>query len=392
MNQSLRNFCLITANYWGFTITDGALRMLVVLHFHSLGFDALKIAFLFLFYEFFGIVTNLFGGYLGARIGLNATMFLGSILQIGALGLLGVPSEYLSVTFVMVVQAISGIAKDLNKMSAKSIVKVFAKDQEGSLFKWVAILTGSKNALKGFGFFAGGTLLALLGFRGAVWFLGGMLLIIMLSTITFLPHDLGKTKAKPKFKDLFSKTPEINILSAARLFLFGSRDLWFVIALPVTMSKLGFSHGHIGGAMACWVIAYGIVQAIAPRIIKNRKNHPPNGRTARILAFAAAVCPIAIAFVLNSGAPPAIVICLGLIGFGFVFALNSSVHSFLILAYSDHDKVAMNVGFYYMANAAGRLLGTMLSGFLFLQGGLTLCLIASSVFLISTFAISFKLP
>lgn len=392
MHQAARHFYLITLNYWAFTITDGALRMLVVLHFYSLGFDALKIAFLFLFYEFFGIITNLFGGYLGARLGLNTTMVVGSLLQILALGLLGVPQSMLTIAYVMTIQAISGIAKDLNKMSAKSIVKVFAQDQQGQLFKWVALLTGSKNALKGLGFFIGGLLLTGLGFKGAVWSLGGMLALILCLTVRFLPKDLGKTKAKPKFRDLFSKTPAINILSAARLFLFGARDLWFVIALPVTMSKLGFSHAQVGAAMAYWVMIYGTVQALAPKILKTRGDSQLGGGMARLLALLAAICPIALAFLLQTQLPPAPVIAIGLLIFGCVFALNSALHSYLVLAYSDHDKVAMNVGFYYMANAAGRLLGTVLSGFFFINGGLTLCLIASTVFLLTTLIISFKLP
>src|SRR5690606_9320458 len=154
---------LITANYWAFTLTDGALRMLVVLHFHGLGYSPLDIALLFLFYEFFGVVTNLVGGWLGAQLGLNRTMNIGLGLQIVALAMLLVPPAWVAVPWVMAAQALSGIAKVLNKMSAKSSVKLLvAEEAQGTLYNWVAILTGSKNALKGVGFFLGGALLALL--------------------------------------------------------------------------------------------------------------------------------------------------------------------------------------------------------------------------------------
>ena len=113
LSAGVRQYLVITGNYWAFTLTDGALRMLVVLHFHSLGYSPLQIALLFLFYEFFGVVTNLVGGWVGARIGLNRTMNIGLGLQVLALCMLLVPSAMLTVTWVMGAQAISGIAKDL---------------------------------------------------------------------------------------------------------------------------------------------------------------------------------------------------------------------------------------------------------------------------------------
>ena len=113
--SSLQQYGIVTTNYWAFTLTDGALRMLVIFYFHSLGYTTLEIAFLFLFYEFFGVITNLYGGWIGARYGLRLTLWVGTLLQIGALLML-IPvssgwSKLLSVIYVMVAQAISGIAK-----------------------------------------------------------------------------------------------------------------------------------------------------------------------------------------------------------------------------------------------------------------------------------------
>src|SRR6056297_2545554 len=169
MTAAIRQYLVITGNYWAFTLTDGALRMLVVLHFHQLGYSPLAIALLFIFYEFFGVVTNLVGGYLGARMGLNRTMNIGLFLQIVALAMLAVPAAMLTVAWVMAAQALSGIAKDLNKMSAKSAIKTLVSQGEAghqALYRWIAVLTGSKNALKGVGFFMGGLLLTLVGFQG----------------------------------------------------------------------------------------------------------------------------------------------------------------------------------------------------------------------------------
>ncbi|PKM00960.1 MAG: MFS transporter, partial [Gammaproteobacteria bacterium HGW-Gammaproteobacteria-9] len=272
LSPEVRQYLIVTGNYWAFTLTDGALRMLVVLHFHALGYSPLQIAALFLFYEVFGVITNLVGGYLGARLGLNRTMNLGLAMQVVALLMLTVPAAWLTVPWVMGAQALSGIAKDLNKMSAKSSIKLLVSDsQQGTLYKWIAILTGSKNALKGVGFFLGGALLTLLGFAGAVLTMAAVLAVIWISSLVLLKKDLGKAKAKPKFKDIFSKSPAINVLSAARLFLFGARDVWFVIALPVYLSTVfGWSFWKVGGFLACWIIGYGIVQSMAPAITGKR--------------------------------------------------------------------------------------------------------------------------
>ncbi|UCB55772.1 MAG: organoarsenical effux MFS transporter ArsJ [Thiotrichales bacterium] len=395
MLQGLRNYLIVTGGYWAFTITDGAIRMLVVLYFHQLGYSPFEVAMLFLFYEFFGIVTNLVGGWLGARIGLNLTMHMGMALQVVALAALTVPDAWLSVPYVMAAQALSGIAKDLNKMSAKASVKIMVDDGgESRLFKWVAVLTGSKNALKGGGFFVGGALLDWIGFRSALGVLAGMLLIVLIVTAILLPTGVGKMKSKPRFTQVFSKIPAINWLSAARFFLFGSRDIWFVVGLPVFLYEiLGWSFTEVGGFLAMWVIGYGVVQASAPKLVRrSRHGRGPGGRTARLWVFILALFPAGIASGLHYGLPPDVVLIVGLILFGVVFAINSAVHSYLILAYSDFEKVAMSVGFYYMANAGGRLAGTMLSGWVYQTQGLEGCLWWSTGFVLMAALLSFGLP
>ncbi len=395
MDKNLRNYLVVTGGYWAFTITDGAIRMLVVLYFHLLGYSPFQVAMLFLFYEFFGIVTNLVGGWLGARIGLNRTMHIGMGLQIVALSMLTVPDAWLSVPYVMAAQALSGIAKDLNKMSAKASVKtIVGAGGESQLFKWVALLTGSKNALKGAGFFFGAALLELIGFRGALALLAAMLLVVLILTAMLLPGGLGKMKSKPKFTQVFSTVPAINWLSAARFFLFGSRDVWFVVGLPVFLyDMLGWSFMQVGGFLALWVIGYGAVQASAPRLVRrSHHGHGPTGNTARIWAYLLALFPAGIALALMRGWSAEMVLVAGLIAFGIVFAINSALHSYLILAYSHHDRVAMNVGFYYMANAGGRLTGTVLSGWLYQYHGLAGCLWVSTVFVLAAALLSMKLP
>ena len=395
MELGLRNYLVVTGGYWAFTVTDGAIRMLVVLYFHQLGYSPFEVAMLFLFYELFGVVTNLVGGWLAARLGLNTTMHLGMGLQVLALAMLTLPDAWLSVPYVMTAQALSGIAKDLNKMSAKASVKTLVDPgAEGTLFRWIAVLTGSKNALKGAGFFVGAALLQLIGFRGALSTLAGLLLVVLAVTWVLLPRELGKAKAKPKFTQVFANTPAINWLSAARFFLFGARDVWFVVALPVYLyAVLGWDFMAVGGFLALWVIGYGGVQAAAPRLLRySRHGEGPSGGTARLWALALALFPAGIALALSAGYPPGAVLVVGLILFGAVFAINSAVHSYLILAYADHDKVALKVGFYYMANAGGRLAGTVLSGWVYQQHGLTGCLWWSTAFVLAAAALSFKLP
>ena len=394
LSKSVRQYMLVTFNYWNFTITDGALRMLVVLYFHDLGYSTLEIASLFLFYEFFGVVTNLIGGWLGARLGLNKTMNLGLAMQIVALAMLAVPNIWLTIPWVMLAQALSGIAKDLNKMSAKSSIKALVPDeQQGALYKWVAILTGSKNALKGVGFFFGGLLLSLIGFKYAVLLMAGVLTLVLIGSLIGLESDLGKAKNKPKFSQIFSKSSSINILSAARMFLFGARDVWFVVALPIYLgSVFGWDHLWVGGFLATWVLAYGFVQGFAPKITGKAQGKVPDGSAALMWAGLLAVITAGIAYAVQIGWQPQLVIVVGLLIFGAVFAVNSSLHSYLIVSYAKGDGVSLDVGFYYMANAMGRLIGTVLSGWIFQVAGLAACLWVSFAFLALTTLISIKLP
>ena len=394
--SDLRSYVCVTAAYWAFTLTDGALRMLVLLHFHLLGYAPLDLAVLFLLYEAMGVVTNVLGGWLGARHGLRVTLFAGLAVQVFALIMLSLVDPgweaALSVAYVMAAQALSGIAKDLTKMSSKSAVKLAVRgDEPGLLFRWVALLTGSKNALKGIGFLLGGVLLAGLGFQVALWSMAGALAAVLAGSVLLLTADLGRAKRRIGRRDLFSKSREINWLSAARIFLFAARDVWFVVGVPLYLyDALGWSFSQVGGFMALWVIGYGIVQAAVPRALGHIATVNAGAGAAKLWGAMLAVIPAAIAVGITPGllaplgvvVPPdlgPVVLIGGLLLFGVVFAVNSSLHSWLIVAYSDDDKVALNVGFYYAANAVGRFAGTLLSGLLFQLAGLGATLWASAL-------------
>jgi MFS family permease len=392
--QALAAYVAVTAAYWAFMLTDGALRMLVLLHFNTLGFTPIQLAYLFLLYEFMGVVTNLGAGWIAARFGLTRTLYAGLALQIAALVALAqldpAWTMALSVVFVMAVQGVSGVAKDLAKMSSKSAVKLLApKEEEGALFRWVAVLTGSKNAVKGFGFLLGAALLALAGFEASILGMAAALALILAAVAVFMPAGLPRGKKSAKFRDVFSKDSNINRLSAARLFLFGARDVWFVVGIPIYFYAVmsdGTAAGNraafflIGGFMALWIVGYGVVQAATPKILRARhKSVAEAVGLARLWVglltlIAAALTGAALA----AGGVPAtwltVALVLGLLVFGVVFAVNSSLHSYLILAFTQADRVTMDVGFYYMANAAGRLAGTLLSGLSYQFGGLPLCL------------------
>ena len=384
----MAQYALITTCYWTFTLTDGALRMLVVLYFHQLGYKPLDIALLFIFYELFGVITNLFGGWVAARFGLAFTLLGGLLLQVIALGMLTVQPELLSIAYVMAAQALSGIAKDLNKMSAKSSVKYMASSED-RLFRLVTQLTGSKNALKGLGFFLGGLLLATLGFQHAMWAMIAPLALVGLIALFAGDFSLGKTTFNPRFRDLLSKSHAINRLSAARFFLFGARDVWFVIALPVYLQlQLDWSSTQVGIFLAMWIMGYGAVQALTPTLTHRVARQ--NGAT----RFGVALIPIpaAIAGALMAGLAPGTVLIIGLLCFGALFALNSALHSYLIVSFAEADGVTLDVGFYYMSNAAGRLVGTVLSGLLFQQWGLLICLLVSSLMVVISTALAHRLP
>jgi len=389
-------YLVVTAAYWTFMLTDGALRMLVLLHFHELGFDPIQLAYLFLLYEFMGIVTNLSAGWIAARFGLTKTLYAGLLLQIVALvGLTQLQADWtitLSIAFVMVAQGLSGVAKDLTKMSAKSAVKLLVPaDAHGQLFRWVAVLTGSKNAVKGFGFLLGAALLAIFGFDAAVLGMAAALAAVFIGTIALMPSGLPKGKKKVPFRDVFSKNRAINRLSAARFFLFGARDVWFVVGIPIYFHAV-FSDGTpegarqafflVGSFMALWIIGYGAVQALAPKLLRAKDESLDHiVGLARLWVGILTAIPLVLAgaaWLAASGAGSApwltAVLIAGLLVFGTVFAVNSSLHSFLILAFSHDSRVTMDVGFYYMSNAGGRLAGTLLSGLSYQIGGLPACL------------------
>lgn len=393
-NSGVAAYITVTAAYWAFMLTDGALRMLVLLHFHTLGFSAIQLAYLFLLYEFMGIVTNLSAGWIAARFGLTFTLYVGLAIQIVALVALSqldpTWSVAGSVAFVMVVQGLSGVAKDLSKMSAKSAVKVLAPAEGGGLFRWVAILTGSKNAVKGLGFLLGAGLLAVAGFQTAVWAMAAVLSVILIGTFLFMPPGLPNGKKSAKFSQVFSKDANINRLSLARMFLFGARDVWFVVGIPIYFYSVlsdGSTEGNraaffmIGTFMAVWIILYGLVQGLAPQILKAKdKSTPEVVRSAINWVATLTLIPLALAVAVWIEVPGLVyVVVAGLLLFGFVFAVNSSVHSYLILAFTSEERVTMDVGFYYMSNAAGRLLGTLLSGVSYQVGGLPMCLFTAAM-------------
>lgn len=390
--EGLSAYIAVTAAYWAFMLSDGALRMLVLLHFHTLGFSPVQLAYLFVLYEFAGMVTNLSAGWIAARFGLTATLYAGLGLQVAALiALAQLDPEWnlaLSVAFVMGVQGASGVAKDLAKMSSKSAVKLLAPSEEGGLFSWVAVLTGSKNAVKGVGFLLGAALLAGIGFVGAVWAMAGVLAVILMAVVIAMPPGLPRGRKGAKFSEVFSKSANVNWLSAARVFLFGARDVWFVVGIPIYFYGVlsdGSEAGNraafflIGTFMAGWIILYGAVQASAPKILR-AKSRPEAELIASARGWALALCGapavLTALALMAGGAQPWLTVALvaGLLVFGAIFAVNSALHSYLILAFTRAERVTLDVGFYYMANAAGRLLGTLLSGLTYQVGGLALML------------------
>ncbi len=395
--EGLSAYIAVTAAYWAFMLTDGALRMLVLLHFHTLGFSPVQLAYLFLLYELAGMVTNLAAGWIAARFGLTMTLYAGLGLQVLALlALTQLDPGWtlgLSVLFVMLVQGASGVAKDLAKMSAKSAVKLLAPAEGGALFRWVALLTGSKNAVKGLGFLLGAGLLATAGFVPALLVMALVLGLILLATLLLMPAGLPRGRKGAKFSDVFSRSANINWLSAARVFLFGARDVWFVVGIPIYFYAVlsdGTPEGNraafflIGSFMALWIILYGAVQAAAPRLLgAQRRPEAALVGAARGWAGALLFVPAALTLAVLTAPGPApwltATLVLGLLAFGALFAVNSALHSYLILAFAKAERVTMEVGFYYMANAAGRLLGTLLSGLTYQLGGLALVLGTASL-------------
>lgn len=399
MVASARDYLVVTASYWGFTLVDGALRMLVLLHFFKLGYSPFTLAFLFLLYEFAGIVANLAGGWLATRFGIPRMLAAGQALQIAGLAMLSAldPSwgAAASVAWVVAAQGVAGLAKDFTKTASKSAIKATAGDSAGQLFKWVAWFTGSKNAMKGLGFFAGGLLLEAVGFRPALWLMAAMLAAVLLAGLLLLPRQLGKAKASRTMRELFAKSAGVNLLAAARVFMFGARDVWFVVGLPVFLYVAGWRFVEVGAFLATWTIAYGGLQAIAPSLVsRSADGLSREVPAARLWAGALFAVPVVIALALNAGTGgrPDLIVVVGLALFGLPFAVNSSLHSYLILAYAGSEKAAEDVGFYYAANAAGRLAGTLLSGALYQWGGMTGCLAGSAAMLLACWIITFLLP
>ena len=402
MQNAARNYAIVTAAYWGFTLTDGALHMLVLLHFYRLGYSSITLAFLFLLYEAAGILANLIGGWLATRYGITRMLTVGLITQITGFSLLSMLNPEwtatMSVVWVVMAQGICGVAKDLTKTASKSAIKVTqaqAKEQgSGQLFKWVAWFTGSKNAMKGAGFFLGGLLLQTLGFQASLWAMAGLLAIVLIGVTTSLPKMMGKSKASGSAKELFAKSAGINALAAARVALFGARDVWFVVGLPVFLYSVGWSFTGVGTFLAAWTIGYGLVQALAPSIVRRS----PDGLSrevpaARMWSALLAVVAVCLAAAVGLKIPNLEWVVVGGLGlFGFAFAINSSVHSYLILAYAGSEKAAEDVGFYYAANALGRFIGTLLSGLLYQWGGLLYALIGSATMLIICWLITLGLP
>jgi MFS family permease len=397
--SAIRNYAIVTSSYFTFTITDGAIRMLVLLHFYTLGCTPFMLGFLFLLYETAGIFANVGGGWLASRFGVPRMLATGLVLQIFGLvmlsGLDPTWSAGASVAWVVVAQGIAGVAKDLTKTASKSAIKATSDQGSGQLFRWVAWFTGSKNATKGIGFFVGGFLLQLVGFRPALCLMAGLLALVLLGVTMSLPSQLGKAKASKSFRELFAKTRAINLMAAARIFLFGSRDVWFVVALPVFLYGFGWKYMEVAGFVAVWTIAYGAVQALAPAVVT--RSHDGLSRevpAARAWGAVLTLIPAVLAVLIAApGIGHAdIILVTGLLVFGFVFAVISSAHSYLILAYAGSEKAAEDVGFYYAANAAGRLVGILLSGALTQAGGMPACLWGSAIMLALCLAITFMLP
>lgn len=402
VTPAVRNYMIVTAAYWGFTLTDGALRMLVLMHFYKLGYSPFALAFLFLLYEAAGILANLIGGWLATKFGITRMLSVGLITQIAGFVMLSQldPSWTiaLSVTWVVLSQGICGVAKDLTKTASKSAIKLTqaqAKTQSsGQLFKWVAWFTGSKNAMKGFGFFLGGLLLESIGFEYALLSMSGLLGLVLIGVMLSLPPMIGASKASKSAKELFAKNTGVNVLAAARVMLFGARDVWFVVGVPVFLYSVGWTFTMVGGFLAAWTIGYGLVQALAPSIVKRSADGLSSEvPAAQWWSLFLALIPLAIAASVWQDVPHLQWWVVGGLGlFGFAFAVNSSVHSYLVLAYAGSEKAAEDVGFYYAANALGRFIGTLLSGLLYQWGGLLYALLGSALMLTVCWLTTLKLP
>ena len=404
MNTGTRNYAVVTAAYWGFTLTDGALRMLVLLHFYRLGYSPFTLALLFLLYEAAGVLANLIGGWLATRYGIQRMLVVGLATQITGFLLLSALSPQwtaaLSVAWVVLAQGVCGVAKDLTKTASKSAIKLTAGaagSDSGQLFRWVAFFTGSKNAMKGVGFFLGGVLLQTLGFAPSLWLMAALLALVLAGVLAFVPPlmgRMGKGRASKSVRELFAKNRGINLLAAARVMLFGARDVWFVVGVPVFLYAAGWTFTMVGSFLALWTIGYGLVQGLAPKLVRRSDDGlSTEVPAARAWSAALALVPLVLAGLVLAQVPQLEwVVVAGLAVFGFAFAVNSSVHSYLILAYAGSEKAAEDVGFYYAANALGRFIGTLLSGLLYQGFGLVGALAGSALMLAICWALTLMLP
>ena len=405
--HALWPFIIISITYLLFTVTDGAVRMLVLLHAYNKGFSAMEVAVMFALYELCGAGTNLAAGVMGARWGIQVTLVSGLLMQVVGLSLLygwdDSWSKSTAIAYVTFAQALCGVAKDLVKLGGKTVTKlVTPEEKQESLFRLVSSLTGYKNSLKGVGYFLGAALLES-SYFAAIHANVALVALALPFAVFGLRPELGRVaKENIALDSVFRQKPNINWLSLARFFLFGSRDLWFEVPLPFYLRSaegLGWPRPAVGAALAGYIIAYGQFQSHSPRLILSPlRQSPPNKHVCVLWNALLFVVPAFLAagvFGVHQadGADDAsatraktVVLIIGVASFALVFAVNSAVHSYLVVKYSDGDKVAMNVGFYYMANAFGRLVGTIVSGALYsyvssdVDVGFAACFLAGAVF------------
>lgn len=396
--SGLRSYLTVTAAYWGFTLSDGALRMLVLLHFYQLGYSPFSLALLFLLYEAAGVVANLVGGWLATHFGIQRMLLVGLSLQVTGLLMLSALSpewtETASVVWVVLAQGICGVAKDLTKTASKSAIKLTAGSGAGQLFRWVAWFTGSKNAMKGVGFFLGGALLQMAGFQTALWTIAAGLGVVFVGVLLQVPRLMGKSRASASAREFFARNRGVNLLAAARVALFGARDVWFVVGVPVFLYSQGWGFTGVGTFLAAWTIGYGLVQAATPHLVRRSDDGLRNEVPGAMWWSATAMLLTAALTAVVAWHPPGLEwwVVGGLVLFGLAFAINSSLHSYLILAYAGSEKAAEDVGFYYSANALGRFIGTLLSGLLYQWGGLTVTLGGSTLMLLACWLVVRQLP
>jgi MFS family permease len=424
LSHALRPFVIISSSYLLFTITDGAIRMIVLLHAYNKSFSALEVSITFTLYELAGVFTNLAAGFMGAKWGIKLTLISGLSLQLLSYGLLFAWQDDWtkreSIIFVTVAQMFAGIAKDLTKLGGKTVTKLVTPEQkETHLFKLVSLITGWKNSLKGVGYFLGSALLSV-SYELALGFMMGLVVLAMPWAILGLDKSLGTAKKRnASWKEVFNlENRRLNILSLARLFLFASRDFWFEVPLPFFLRSpscdglgtsscllnencgngavcgesgfceninpgggcggLGLNRVVVGAFLGGYIILYGQVQAWTPQLVTGPlKQTPPNKLTEVFWGLINCIPTLVMAIVMTwapafeAGDTAAMTIWLivVIVTFAIIFAINSSIHSFLVVNYASKDKVAVSVGFYYMSNAIGRLLGTLGSGILYTYVG-----------------------